>query len=77
VVVQAELNGEMEWVCTDVITDSKKSLMRTVKLMLKRQYDIVKKIRIFKSVKKSEIKKDITIEQFKEWKYNNVDFSFR
>jgi hypothetical protein len=77
VVVQAELDGEIEWVCTDVITDSKKSLMRTVKLMLKRQYDSVKKIRIFKSVKKSEIKKDITIEQFKEWKYYNVDFSFR
>jgi hypothetical protein len=77
VVLQAELNGEMDWICTDVVTDSKRSLMRTVKLMLKWQYDSVKKIRIFKIQKKSEIKKDITIEEFKEWKYNNVDYSFR
>jgi hypothetical protein len=77
VVFQAEMNGEMDWIYTDVITDSKALLMRRIKLMLKREFETVKKIRIFKAIKKSEIRKDITIEEFKEWMSKNVDHTWR
>lgn len=76
VIFEATVDGEKNVFVTDIVVGQKNRLLNKIKRQMKCIYNTVEKVRIFEAKKKSEIRNDVSIEEYKEW-LKTVDHSFR